>query len=104
MKLAAQLRAKIRKSSLTSSIDQTMLQCRCHEDRGNRTLLHNPRRCGRGKIGKLMSRVYSSSRRPIIQTERMDSWEHEDRSSFGGGSCSSSTTLRNQDHGTILIE
>ena len=33
-----------------------------------------------------MSRVYSSSKRPVIQSERMDSWEHEERSSFGGGS------------------
>ena len=42
---------KNRKSSISSSIDQTMLQCRYHEDRGDRTLLHDPRRCGTGKLG-----------------------------------------------------
>ena len=32
MKFAPKLRAQIRKSSRSSSIDQTMLQCRYHED------------------------------------------------------------------------
>ena len=56
-----------------------------------------------GKIGRLMSRVYSSLKRPIVQSERMDSWEHEDPSSFGGARYSSFRTLRNRDHDTILI-
>ena len=37
---------------------------------------------GTGQIGRLMSRVFFTSRRRIIQRERMDPWEHEDRSSF----------------------
>ena len=43
------------------------------------------------------------SRQRSIQSERMDPWEHEDRSSFGGGSQSSSMPLRNRDHGRILV-
>ena len=39
----------------------------------------------------------------FIKNKRMDPWEHEDRSSFGGGRQSSSRTLRNRDHDTILI-
>ena len=50
----------------------------------------------------LMSRVHFSSRRPVIRSDRMHSWEHDDRSSFGGGCCSSSRTLRNRDHDPIL--
>ena len=52
------------------SIDQTMLQCRYHEDRGQGTVLHEPRRCRTGHIGRLMSRAYSSSRRQIIQNKK----------------------------------
>ena len=55
-KLAARLRTKIRKSS-RSSIDQTVLKCRNHEDRDDGTEFHDPRRCGTGQIGRLMSRV-----------------------------------------------
>ena len=55
-----------------------------------KTVFHDPRRCGTGQIGRLMSRVYFSSRQP--------SWEHEDRSSFGGGCHSPSRPLRNGDH------
>ena len=68
------------------------------------TVLRDPRRSGTGKIGWLMSRVHITSRWPIIQSERMDSWEHEDRSSFGGGSQSSSRTIRSRDHDTIFLE
>ena len=57
-KLAARLRAKIRKSFRSSSIDLTVLQCAYHEDRGEGTVCHDPRRCGTGQIGRLMSRVY----------------------------------------------
>ena len=39
--------------------DQTVLQCRYHEDRGEETVFHDPRRCGTGQIGRLMSRVFS---------------------------------------------
>ena len=63
----------------------------------------NPRRCGTGQIGRLMSRVYFTSRQRILQSERMDPWEHEDRSSFGGGSQSPSRPLRNRDHDQLLI-
>ena len=63
-----------------------------------RTVFHDPRRCGTLQIGWLMSRKNSSSKRPIIQSERMDSWEHEGRCSFGGGSQSPPRTLRNRDH------
>ena len=77
-----------------------------HDDCGDGTLFHDPRRCGTGKIGEveLMSRVHFPSRRPFTRSERMHSWEHEDRSSFGDGCCSSSRTLRNRDHDPILIE
>ena len=54
-KLAARLRTKIRKSSGSSSIDQTVLQCRYHEDRGKGTVFHDFRRCGTGQIGELIS-------------------------------------------------
>ena len=39
-----------------------------------------------------------------MEFERVDSWEHDGRSSLGGGSYSSSRTLRNRDHDPILIE
>ena len=47
--------------------------------------------------------VHFTSRQLIIQSERMDLWEHEDRSSFRGGSQSPSRQLRNRDHETIFI-
>ena len=40
----------------TSSIDQTVHQCRTHEDRDEGTVFHDSRRCGTGQIGRLMSR------------------------------------------------
>ena len=36
------------------------------------------------------------------KSERMDPWEHEDRSSFGGGSQLPSRPLRNRDHDRSL--
>ena len=39
-----------------------MLQCRYHEDRDEETVFHDLRRCGTGQIGRLMSRVYFTSR------------------------------------------
>ena len=39
----------------------------------------------------------------LSKVKRMDPWEHEDRSSFGGGSQSPSRPSRNRDHDTILI-
>ena len=50
-----------------------------------------------------MSRVHTTSRRHIIQSERMESWEHEDRSSSGGGSQLPSRSLRNRDHDQLLV-
>ena len=38
----------------------------------------------------------------LVQSERMDPWEHEDRPSFGGSSQLPST-LRNRDHDQLLI-
>ena len=35
------------------------------------TVLHDPRRCGTGQIGRLMSSVYSSSGRQVIPNKRM---------------------------------
>ena len=55
--LAAKLRATIRESSRSSSTDQTWLQCRDHEDRGDVTVFHDPRLCGTGQIMWLMKRV-----------------------------------------------
>ena len=72
-----------------------------HEDRGEGTVFHDPRRCGPEQIGRLMSRVYFTSRQRSIQSKRTDPWEHEDRSSFGGGSQSSSRPLRNRVHDRI---
>ena len=57
---------------------------------------HDPRRCGTRQIGELVSRVYFTSK-------RIDPWEHEDRSSFGGGSQSPSRPLRNGDHNQLFI-
>ena len=37
------------------------------------------------------------------KSERMDPWEHEDRSSFGSGSKLPSRPLRNRDHDELLI-
>ena len=51
------------------------------------------------KLERLMSRVHITSRRHFIQAERMDPWEHEDRSSIGGGS-QSSRPWRHRDHST----
>ena len=95
----------------SSSIDQTVLQCRHHEDRGEGTVFHDPRRCGtwqfwrsrEGEGEELMSSENSTSRQRSIQSKRMDLWEHEDRSSFGGGSESPSRLLRHRDHVRLLI-
>ena len=70
---------------------------------GEGTVFHDPLRCGTGQIGRLMSRENFTSRQRSIQSKRMDPWEHEDRSSFGGGSQSSSRPLRNRDHDRILV-
>ena len=56
-----------------------------------------------GEGEELMSSVYSTSRQRSIQSKRMDLWEHEDRSSFGGGSESPSRLLRHRDHVRLLI-
>ena len=69
-KLAAKLQANFRKSSRTSFNDQTMLQCRCQEDHGEGTVFHDLRRCGTGQIGRLMSRVYFTSRQRSIKVKR----------------------------------
>ena len=84
---------------------------RHHEDRGEGTVFHDPRRCGtwhiwrsrEGEGEELMSSVYSTSRQRSIQSKRMNLWEHEDRSSFGGGSVSPSRLLRHRDHVRLLI-
>ena len=55
-----------------------------------KTVFWRPSTMRNWTIGRLMSRVSSSSRQP--------SWEHEDRSSFGGGCHSPSGPLRNGDH------
>ena len=44
-KLVAKLRALISKPSRSSSTDQLVLQCWYHEDRGEDTVFHDPRRC-----------------------------------------------------------
>ena len=60
---AARLRTNIRKSSRSSSIGQTVLQCWYHEDCGDGTVFHDPRRCGTGKIGgRGSSREYTFPR------------------------------------------
>ena len=51
----------------------------------------------------LMSRVHATSRRHIIQSERMDPWEDEDRSSSGGGSSQlPSRQSRTRDHDQLI--
>ena len=50
-----------------------------------------------------MSRVHFTSRQLIIQSERMDPWGHEDRSSFGGCSQLPSRPLRNRYDDQILF-
>ena len=50
-----------------------------------------------------MSRVHFTSRQLIIQSERMDPLEHEDRSHFGGGSQWPSRPSRNRDHDQPFI-
>ena len=59
-------------------------------------------RCGTWQIERFMWRSHFTSRQRI-QSKRMDPWEHEDRSSFGGGSQSPSRPLRNRDHDQLLI-
>ena len=61
-KLAAKLQTKMSKSSISSSIDRTLLQCGYHENSGEVTVHYDPRRCGTGQVGRLMSRVYISPR------------------------------------------
>ena len=68
------------------------------------TVCHDPRRCGTGQIEWLMSRVHITSTQHIIQSERMDPWEHEDRSSFGGSRQLPSRPLLNRDHDPILVK
>ena len=67
------------------------------------TVFHDPRRWGTGQIWRLMPRVYFTSRQRSTQSKRMDPWEHEDRSSFGGGSQLSSRPLRTRDHHRIFL-
>ena len=40
------------------------------------TVFHDPRRCGTGQIGRLMTRENFTSRERSIQSERMDPWRH----------------------------
>ena len=40
----------------------------------------------------------------IIQSEKMDPWKHEDRSSLGGSSQLPSRPLRNRDHDQLTME
>ena len=54
-------------------------------------------------IGWLTSRVHITSRWPLIQSERMDPWKHEDRSSVGGSSHSPPRPPRDRDQNQILI-
>ena len=56
-----------------------------------------------GQNGRLMSTVYFTSRQRNIPSEMMDSWEHEDRPSIGGGNYSSSRPLRNRDHDRVPV-
>ena len=86
-----------------SSIDQTVLECRYHEDRGEETVFHDPRRCGTGQTGRLMSRVYCTSRHRSIQSKRMDPWEHEDRSSLEVAVSHHQGRCGNRDHDRIPI-
>ena len=103
MNFAARVRTKIRKSSRSSSVDQIVLQCRYHEGRGEGIVFRDPRLRATGQIGVLMSRVFFTSRQRSIQSKRMDPWEHEDRSIFGGGSQLASRALGNRDHDQLLI-
>ena len=56
--LLQELRTKIRKSSKSSSTGQNVLQCRHHEDRGEGTVFHDPRRCGTGQIWRLVESIH----------------------------------------------
>ena len=100
---AARLWTKIRKSSRSSSIDQTVLQCRYREDCGEGTVFHDPRRCETWQIGRLMTRENFTSRERSIQRGRMDPWEHEDRSSAEGSSQLPSRPIRNWDQNQPFI-
>ena len=74
-----------------------------HEDRGEMTVFHDPRRCGTGQFEWLMSRAHITSTQHIIQSERMDPWEHEDRSSLGGSWQLPSRPLLNRDHDPLFF-
>ena len=50
-----------------------------------------------------MSREHTTSRRHIIQSERMDPWEDEDRSEAGGSSQLTSRPLRTRDHDQLIL-
>ena len=52
---------------------------------------------------ELMSRVHFTSRREIIQSKRMESVGHEDRSSFGSSGQLPSRPLRNRDHDQLFV-
>ena len=101
--LAAQLRAKNRTSSRSSSNDQTVLQCGYHEDRSEGQYFTTLDDAELDKLGGSCREFSLLRDNAATKVKRMDPWEHEDRSSFGGGSRSSSRPLRNRDHDRILI-
>ena len=55
------------------------------------------------KLGDSCRQKTFTSRRHIIQKERMDPWEHQDRSSLERSSQSPSRPLRNRDHDQLLV-
>ena len=89
---------KMGKSSRSSSVDQIVLLCRYHEDPSTMQNWKNRR----GGEGGVSCQEYTLRHRSI-QRKRMHPWEHEDRSSFGGGSQSPSRPLRNRDHAMELV-
>ena len=87
-----------KETSRTSSIDQTMLQCRCHKDGGDGTVFHDPRRCRTGQIGRLSRENFDLETAPVSKVKGWIRGNTKIDPAFGGGSQSSPRPLRHRDH------
>ena len=76
-KPVSRIRPEIRRTSWTTTIDQTLLQCWFLEEYWQRTMLDYTWWGRTWRYENIMSRVHLTSKKRHIPRERVDSWKHE---------------------------
>ena len=76
-KPVSRIRAEIRRTSWTTTIDQTLLQCWFLEEYWQRTMLDYTWWGRTWRYENIMSRVHLTSKKRHIPRERVASWKHE---------------------------